>query len=71
MILDSIMSEKSRVRYSFWDALADIGGFHDGLVLLITIVIGPYAAYGFFVELVSKLRKEPTQSKQHKRTRDA
>ena len=56
VLLDSIMSEKRRVRYSFWDALADVGGFHDGLVLLIKIVIGPFAAHGFFLELVTKLR---------------
>ena len=56
VLLDSIMSEKRRVRYSFWDALGDVGGFHDGLVLLIRIVIGPFAAHGFYLELVTKLR---------------
>ena len=50
------MSEKRRVRASFWDALAAVGGFHDSLVLLIKIIIGPLAAHGFFQELVTKLR---------------
>ena len=70
MVLDSDMTDRKRVRYNFWDALADVGGFHDGLVLLIRIVIGPYAAHGFFMQLLQKQRKEPKQTRQHARMRD-
>ena len=49
------------MRYSFWDALGDVGGFHDGLVLLINFFIGPFTARGFFFDLVKKLREEPSQ----------
>ena len=69
VILDSDMNDLKRVRYNFWDALGDVGGFHDGLVLLIRIVIGPFAAHGFFLELLAKQRKEPIQTRQHMRER--
>ena len=36
-----------RVRYSFWDALSDVGGFHDGLCLLVRLFMGPLAANFF------------------------
>ena len=56
MILDNKIFDQKRVRYSFWDVLGDVGGFHDGLVLLIRIVVGPFAAHGFFLDLIKKLR---------------
>ena len=42
----------SRKRYSFWQALGDIGGFHDGLYLLINITMAPLSASMFFNKFV-------------------
>ena len=39
--LDNRITNESRIRYNFWLALGDIGGFHDGLVLLAKFLIGP------------------------------
>lgn len=36
-----------RKRYSFWDALGDIGGFYDGLRLLIWIFMAPITSIIF------------------------
>ena len=41
------MIEEKRIRYSFWTALADIGGFHDGLTLLVHVLMNPIAATFF------------------------
>ena len=48
-----------RVRYSYWDALSDVGGFHDGLSLIIRILIGPFAANFFQNDLIKKSKQEP------------
>ena len=37
----------SRQRLSFWQALGDIGGFHDGLVLLVKLFMVPLSANFF------------------------
>ena len=41
------MQEEKRIRYSFWTALGDIGGFHDGLTLLMHVFMNPIAAILF------------------------
>ena len=61
-MLDVDYMELKRVRYNFWDVLGDVGGFHDGLVLLIRAFIGSFAAHGFFIDLIKNLRHEPSQS---------
>ena len=33
-----------RIRYNFWMALGDIGGFYDGLKLLLSFFMAPIAA---------------------------
>ena len=53
-VLDVDFIEEKRVRYSLWSVLGDVGGFHDGLVLLIRIMIAPFAAYNFFFDLIKK-----------------
>ena len=62
VVMDSDLHDQKRMLNSFWDALGDVGGFHDGLVLLIKILVGPFAAHGFFLDLVKMLRQEPFQS---------
>jgi len=42
----------TRTRYSFWDALGDVGGFHDGLVLLVRFFMAPYSAALFFADFL-------------------
>ena len=55
--------EHKRVRYNFWDALGDVGGFHDGLVLLIRILLGPFAAHRFILDLISDSKLVPKDSR--------
>lgn len=51
-----------RKRYNIWDALGDIGGFHDGLILFINFIfMGRYSAAMFEHSIVQgvKYRKGP------------
>ena len=48
---DMIVSE--RKRYNFWDAVGDIGGFHDGIVLIIQVLMAPYSAMMFNIGLTN------------------
>ena len=41
-----------RVRYSFWELLGDVGGFHDGLFLVVAIVYAPFSAFAFTLDFV-------------------
>ena len=50
--LDNKMTKFERQRYSFWAALGDIGGFYDGLNLLISIFMAPLSSAMFFNDLV-------------------
>ena len=45
-------NHSQRTRYSFWMALGDIGGFHDGMNLLVGILMGPLSAALFFQSFV-------------------
>ena len=68
--LDADYQEQKRKLYSYWDALGDVGGFHDGLALLISSLVGPFAAHRFFIDFVSNLRQDPAEGqrkKNHKR----
>lgn len=35
-----------------WNLLADVGGFHDGLYLIVGILLGPYSAIALKVDLI-------------------
>ena len=50
-ISNELQIEK-RIRYNFWMALADIGGFHDGLFLVLSLFMSPYAATLFENDLM-------------------
>ena len=41
----------SRKRYSLWDALGDIGGFHDGLVLVVGTFMTGISAFFYESDL--------------------
>jgi len=46
------MKVSKRVRQSYWDVLSDVGGFHDGICLLIGLIMGPASASHFQSDLV-------------------
>ena len=43
-LLDNNIQVVKRIRYNFWKALGDIGGFYDGLRLILVFFIAPFAA---------------------------
>jgi len=47
------MQNFSRQRYSCWAALGDIGGFHDGLILIVSIFMGSISSSSFTNALVN------------------
>ena len=57
------MQDQSRVRYSFWKALGDIGGLSDGLYLIFQVLIGPVVAAYFERDLLKDSYIDPKQSK--------
>ena len=42
--IDPKMQQMATVRLSFWTALSDLGGFHDGIYVLVKAFIAPVAA---------------------------
>lgn len=58
-----------RVRYNLWQALADIGGIHDGLGIIAKALIGPFVANLFHYDLVKKSRQDLSKSKSLKQMR--
>jgi len=51
--LDTKKQVQQRVRYSLWQALGDVGGFHDGLSLLVGILMSPLATLLFKRDFVA------------------
>lgn len=45
--IDNKVQVEKRIRYNFWTALSDIGGFHDGIRLLMNIFVAPIAYIAF------------------------
>ena len=41
------MYVQTRTRYNFWDLLGDVGGFHDGLVLVASLFMSFIAQLAF------------------------
>ena len=37
----------SRTRYNYWNLLGDVGGFHDGLILMSSLFMTAYASLAF------------------------
>ena len=61
---DMIVSE--RKRYNFWDAVGDIGGFHDGIVLIIQVLMAPYSAMMFNIGLTNGTLYQDKPSKKER-----
>ena len=60
--LSNDMKVMERKRYNVWDALGDIGGFHDGLILFVQVIfMGRYSSAMFEHSIVqgAKYRKGP------------
>ena len=51
-----------RKRYNCWDALGDIGGFNDGLVLLLKLFMARYSSAMFDHSIVQGSRYRKSQS---------
>ena len=47
----------TRQRYTFWAALGDVGGLHDGLLLLINIFMASISAASFTNALTNDSKK--------------
>ena len=54
--LDVVKQINQRIRYTLWDALADIGGFYDGLHIMIGSVLTSVAATLYSNEISSQHR---------------
>ena len=56
------------MRYGVWQALGDIGGFYDGLGLMIGYLISQIAATKYLLELFTGVHvDEQTQSTQERK----
>ena len=51
---DEIVIEK-RTRYTIWDLLGDVGGFNDGLVLVLQILTSAYSAVSFKTQFLASI----------------
>ena len=50
--IDTTKHMYERTRYNYWDALGDIGGFHDGLLLVFSMFMSTISAASFTNKLV-------------------
>ena len=63
----------TRKRYSAWEVLSDIGGFHDGVVLIVSYFISPLASTLFQVDLLRRtmIARKEHESQRHTRLKMA
>ena len=59
---------ETRKRYNYWDLLADVGGFHDGIILLCSIFMGSISSVAFKTDYLAKkvVDKEKNHGEQTK-----
>ena len=67
--LDNVKQVNKRVRYTWWNAIADIGGFSDGLALLVGPFLSWLADKLFQVSLTKDSLEEPKLSSKDKKER--
>ena len=67
--LDNMILIEQRVRYNFWQLLGDVGGFYDGIGLIISSAIGPITLTQFIVDLFAQARVDQPTSPKAKRSR--
>ena len=63
------MQKQSRIRYSLWMALSDVGGLTDGIYVVIGLVFTPIAAAYFERDLVKDSLFEPSSPSRRKQGR--
>ena len=61
--LSGYMVIENRNRYNIWDLLADVGGFHDGLMIIGTILVSSYASLVFKKDYLDGTLVENTTDK--------
>ena len=63
----------TRKRYSAWEVLSDIGGFHDGVVLIVGYFVSPLVSTLFQVDLLQRtmIARKEQQSQRHTRLKMA
>ena len=45
---------EQRTRYNIWDLLGDVGGFNDGLMLVLEVLTGAYTAASFTTSFIGQ-----------------
>ena len=57
-----------RQRYNIWDLLGDVGGFHDGLMIVFSLFMGSYSALAFKIDYLKSTQVDDgSSSKRDKR----
>ena len=50
IVLGEVYNIEVRQRYNIWDLLGDVGGFHDGLIIVFSLFMGSYSALAFKID---------------------
>ena len=61
------MIEK-RTRYTIWDLLGDVGGFNDGLVLVLQILTSAYTAVSFKTQFLASIYYDSNSDARNRQT---
>ena len=67
LMVDAYTLEEKRIRYNFWLALSDVGGFRDGLYIILSAIIGPIVAILYENDLLKDHLRSQTLSATQKR----
>lgn len=51
--MSGMLQIEQRVRYNFWDLLADVGGLNDGCFLLASLFMSSYASLNFKINYIN------------------
>ena len=62
LMVDAYTLEEKRIRYNFWLALSDVGGFRDGLYIILSAIIGPIVAILYENDLLKDHLRSQTLS---------
>ena len=60
--LDTVKQVNKRVRYNVWQAISDVGGFKDGLTLIVSTFLHSVASTLFVRDLTKTGLKETAQT---------
>lgn len=65
--MNGYMRVQERTKYSVWNLLGDVGGFYDGLFLIIGILLAPYTAAALKVDLINGRRIDVGYSSENRK----